>query len=63
MSYDYWVPSVANPYQALIANGLIEARGSIPGKTPNEKVQLYVDNVNYPAGLGVIPGSKPLFPV
>ena len=59
MITDYWVPSVASPYQILPANGLIEARGSIPGKTPSEKVELFVDNVNYPAGLGLIPGSKP----
>ncbi len=46
-------PLIAPEYVAPVHNSLTEGLGSIPGKTPSERVDLETDGLK--AGLGVIP--------
>ena len=46
-------PIIAPQYVPLVENGLIEARGVIPGEPPSQKVVLEEDNLV--SGRGVIP--------
>lgn len=45
---------IAPEYVPLVADNLPEGLGSIPGKTPSEKVEIEEDGLI--AGLGCVPG-------
>jgi len=60
MAYnDLRSPSLAPQHRELVANGLKEGVGVIPGETPSRRVKLIDDfGENYPVALGCMPGSS-----